>query len=265
MMARERAQRVATRVVPWVGPLPAPGDWVRTTMTGVPWAIESVAPMSGGDLALRLRYHPGPAPAGVTVHPYSRCATLDPLGPPRPRQVAAGGANATMGARWADPDDDRPSARRKARQVSGHRVMDVLRIAQARGAGWATEERIAAADIFRAEVEVASLGLTGVRDLHLITRAMGPSSGPAAVSLAQIEAAASVRRVMDRLNRRQTRIIEAVLFQNFTLPRWCAARDPKRRLDRETDLLVAALDHIVESYAEQVDDLITQESPVTVA
>jgi hypothetical protein len=259
---RRAAQRDAwVRHVPWDGPDPTPGDAIEGDTAGAVWQIESVLPLrphdpNGARLVLRLsRTSTGELAHGTRIHPLSRFALSNPAGPPRVRQLAPEGPTALESSHWRDPDDSRPNASRRPKQVTGYRQFCPLRRMSSLPNSQVTEQHIRAADMLRAAADLASIGPSTPGELIVTHTAPGPRTGPTASAREQSTAGDEVRRVFRKLPVPLHALTRAVVLGNRSLQGWstdeAARRGLAKPLDPKIELgrLLSVLDILAAHYA----------------
>lgn len=149
----------------------------------------------------------------------------DPQDPPRVRRQQREGPTAVAKGEWRDPDDITPTAVRTARTIQGYRQFDPLRLMLHREGSSITERHVFAADRLRRAVDIAAIGLSGLRDLLPVTSlAYGPVSGPTKAASRQARASREVGRVWGLYTQGQRDMLIGVVIQNRTLASWCRER-----------------------------------------
>jgi hypothetical protein len=157
-----------------------------------------------------------------------------------------------MRGAWRDPDDVRPNAQHRPREISGYRTYCPLRrMARAHGSQ-VTERHIAAADLLRAAVDLAVIGASGVLDLAGLGAVFGPVNGPTRAALRQAAAMAEAQRALTRLAPSQRELLTAVVLFNCSLQTWCA-RPPGHNAQVEMGRLLGVLDVLADHYAGEID------------
>jgi len=253
--------------VPWDGPYPSPGEYLQTRTAETALLIRSVEPLarqdiSGARLVLELVSVARDAiPFGSVIHPWPRFQTHELEGPARVRQVVSGSA-AVMRATWRDPDDIRPTAARRAREITGWRAFCPLRRMAANRGSDITERQILAADHLRCLAEQALVGFSG-RSMEAVTIGFGPRDGPTAAALAQAYACLDFARAMRRFDGRQRALITHVVLLCRPLAAWCAQAG--QSLPGETRRLLDALARLEGHFASEVDRAIAGERLVRAA
>jgi hypothetical protein len=237
------------KIVQWDGPLPSVGEFIAArTRLGDPWKIRNLQLRRGGFVVLDL-YRSGVPPDGAVIHPSARIQPSDPNGPPRVRQVVGSGPTAVMAASWRDPSDIRPNASSRPRQLNGFRRYCPLRRMLEGGSRRITEAHIRAADLFRADVDLARFGASSdLDDAAVVSRHFGPRAGPAESAIAQAEAAAAVQRTFARFPPAHAAMLAAIVLSNRSIRSWCASRAEPVIPDMETGKLISILDVLVDQY-----------------
>jgi hypothetical protein len=251
------------KTVPWDGPDPQPGDYLAQRRGEAPLLVRAVTPnRHSPDARLVLdvaKTRPAQVPDHAVIHPRSRYAASDPAGPPRARQLAADGETAVVASRWRDPDDVRPTAARRAREIVGYRGYCPLRRMAEQKGSQISERHIIAADHLRGLYDLARLGATGGQDLLAVHTAFGPRAGPAAPATLQAQASAQFAAAFARFAPAQHPLLAAVVLTNHSLYRWCGEEAARRGLAKPLDpkvemgKLVALLDILVAHFREAVD------------
>jgi hypothetical protein len=252
------------RRVPWDGPDPKPGEYLTGRGRGDLWLIVDVAPVKQSDidgerLLLELLHATTTdLPVGAVVHTIQRTMVTDPAGPPRVRQIAAitGGATAVMRASWRDPDDVRPNASRRPKEIGGYRVYCALRRMEARGSP-IEKRHIDAADCLRLLWDLSIYGYSA--ELGVVAGgSYQQSAGPSIGQLAQAGAAREIARTLQRLPATAAPITRAIVIDNTSLAAWCLREakrlahpvDPKVEMGR----LLVVLDILAEHFATEIED-----------
>jgi hypothetical protein len=191
--------------------------------------------------------------------------TLEPLPslammlPPAARLAAHGGPAGVMRVEWRDPEDDRPTAARTARTITGYRTYCPLRRYRERlgSAGSITERHVMAADELRKLADAVLIGFGGRRDLVTVQSLVyGPRSGPTVAALRQAHAWQPYRRAMRPFCRGQRELIAHVVLLNWTVRRWTESlRDSGRPADPKVELgrLAAILDVLAEHFFSEIE------------
>ena len=241
--------------VPWDGADPKVGDYLAGRIKCDAWLIAGVSPVrrhdaSGARLTLDMRRVTiRDVPRGAVVHPRSRIAVVDPLGPAPVRIHAAQGATAVMKTHWRDPDDVRPNASRRPREVTGYRTFCPLRRMARLAGSQVSEAHIAAADAFRLMVDIATIGLTGERsDVHA---AFGPSAGPSINAVLQANAASEAAQLLRRFAPQQHGMLEMIVLRNRSLQAWCTDRAKATACPVSPDVEMGRLLSILDVLADQ--------------
>jgi hypothetical protein len=241
--------------VPWEGADPKVGDYLAGRVRCDAWLIAGVSPIrrhdaTGARLTLDVRRVTiADIPKGATLHPRSRIAVVDPLGPAVVRIHAGYGQTAVMKTQWRDPDDTRPNASRRPREITGYRTYCPLRRMARLSGSQITVAHIAAADAFRLAVDIATIGLTGEQSgVHGV---YGPTFGPSINAVLQATASSEAAEVVRRLAPSQHRMAEAIVLRNRSLQAWCTERataigrtaNPEIEMGRLLALLDVLADH----------------------
>jgi hypothetical protein len=159
-----------------------------------------------------------------------------------------------MRAGWADPDDNRPNAARRARTISGHRVFCPLRRMAAMPGSHITAAHILAADRLRRIADLALLGYTGVVELIGSHRQPGPASGPSLAAIAQAESGRELRRAFARFTADQSRMLAAIVLAGWSIQAWChSAPDDRTSPAIEMGRLIAVLDILAMHWGCEID------------
>lgn len=180
----------------------------------------------------------------------------DPEGPAAVRQLARAGPTAVMRASWRDPDDVRPNAARRAREITGYRTYCPLRRMLRQKGTQVTERHVIAADMLRAQVDLAVIG-RGARELLGLQRGFGPISGPSINAMLQLRAAIQAQRALARLGPSARVMLTEIVLFNRSIYAWCAAR---AGLDAkiETGKLLGILDILADHYAAEIDEALSR-------
>lgn len=254
MSVRQRT----VKIVQWDGPLPAVGEFIAArTRIGDPWKIRGVQIRRGGLVVLDL-YRSGLTPEGVVIHPFARIQPSDPAGPPRVQQIIGSGPTAVMATSWRDPTDTKPNASRRPRRLTGYRrYCPLRRMVEAGGSRQITEDHIRAADLFRADADIARLGRS--RDLgdgDAITAQFGPRRGPTESAIAQAEAEVAVRLTFARFPAAYQAMLVEIVLRNRSLHSWCATLtgtgDTVPVPAVEMGKLISILDVLADQYASRI-------------
>jgi hypothetical protein len=151
--------------------------------------------------------------------------------------------------RWADPQDDRPTAARVAREVAGWRSFCPLRRCIARHGDRSsfTADHVEAADRLRAAFDGARLGFSGIKDWRPVTAINHrPSQGPGAVALKQLRARKMFDRAWALFGELERALLLAVVLRNLSVTR--AAAMGRLRQPLAMQRLIEALDRLVEHW-----------------
>jgi hypothetical protein len=178
---------------------------------------------------------------------------VDPLGPPLVRQQASqGGPTAVMRSQWRDPDDLRPNAQHRPREIDGYRTYCPLRRMSRSPGSQITPRHIAAADLLRSAVDMAVIGSQGGYGLLGLGGLYGPLAGPSVGALRQSAAQREACRALTRLAPSQRALLTAIVLFNHSLQAWCAettGRNPQVEMGR----LLGVLDVLADHYAGELD------------
>jgi hypothetical protein len=245
--------------VPWEGADPKVGDYLAGRAKCDAWLIAAVSPIrrhdaTGARLTLDMRRVTiADVPRGATLHPRTRIAAVDPLGPAVVRIHASHGETAVMKTQWRDPDDMRPNAAHRPREITGYRTFCPLRRMARLSGSQITEAHIAAADALRLAVDIATIGLTGEQSgVHGV---YGPTFGPSINAVLQAQAGTEATQVIWRLAPSQHRMTEAIVLRNRSLQAWCTERaaETRRTVSPEVEMgrLLALLDVLADHYGLQ--------------
>jgi hypothetical protein len=186
---------------------------------------------------------------------------FDPEGPADVRQTARAGPTAVMRAEWRDPDDMRPNAQHKPREITGYRTYCPLRRMAAIKGSQVTDQHIYAADILRGQIDLAVIGRGG-REMIALQRGFGPVSGPSANAVLQVWAAMQARRALTRLAPAARIMLTEVVLFNRSIHAWCAALAAQRGWmpDKKIEMgkLIAILDILADHYAAEIDEALAR-------
>lgn len=254
-MSVARAKHTARRVC-WDGPNPSVGDYLAARGSLI-WRICGVqihrrADALGAGLTLSLARQDLPLPQGAVLHPATRVQTSDPTGPARMRQLIGSGPTAVMKITWRDPSDMTPNASHRPRDITGYRTYCPLRRMKTNRGSQITSAHIMAADQFRTQFDLATIGCGGARDGEPQGQAYGPRKGPSAGAVLQAESALAIRVVFARFAASHQRMLLAIVVHNRSLHAWCAlehARTQKAPVpDLEMGRLLTILDILAVHY-----------------
>jgi len=118
-----------------------------------------------------------------------------------------------------------------------------------------SDRHIFAADRLRAAVDIAALGLSGLRDILPINSVTyRPKSGPSQTAQKQARACVEVARVWRLYTLGQRDLLIAVVIQNRTLATWCRSREKPISPARAMGMLLFCLDTLEAHYASEIDD-----------
>jgi hypothetical protein len=254
------------QIIAWDGPAPYPGDYLAGRGADECWRITAIARMSsGGRLSLDMqKASRATAPPRAVMHAWSRLASHDAEGPARVRQVAAAGPTSVMRSAWRDPDDIKPNASHRPREITGYRTFCPLRRMMAHRGSQIDERMVLAADMLRGQVDIAVIG-KGARSMEGLRQGFGPVTGPPGSALAQVQALTQARRALARLApATRTLVAEVVLF-NRAIHAWCHLTDPVRDAKVEMGRLLGALEVLVDHYAAEIDDALARGRMLEVA
>jgi len=165
-----------------------------------------------------------------------------------------GAPAALMAGSWTDPTDLTPDARRVPRKVSGWRTYDPLRKLSGHPHSGITAEHIAAADMLREQVDLATLGHSTVRPLIYVAQFSQPRWGLGRGELEQLAALRAVRRVIRLFTPPQLVQLEAIVLRNITLRQWAQSRVPVSPSAVEKRKLLVILDRLAEHYDSEIQD-----------
>jgi hypothetical protein len=187
------------------------------------------------------------AAAGAAV------ANLD--APPASRLVQRPGTRAAlMPTEWRDPDDITPGARRTPRTIAGWRTYCPLRKMAGHPNSGIGAQHIHAADMLREQVDIITLGYSGVRPLIFVTQSTQPRWGLSASDAKQMRALRSVRRVVLLFDAIQLRMLDAIVLRNVTLRQWVQGGGGLATSKHEKRRLMTILDRLSEYYDAEIED-----------
>lgn len=255
------------QIVAWDGPPPFPGDFLAGRSHDELWRITAIARLSsGGRLSLDLQKTAAASkPDRAMVHPWTRLAEHDEAGPARVRQVTGTGPTAVMKTTWRDPDDIKPNATHKAREISGYRTFCPLRRMMAHKGSQIDPKHVLAADLLRAQVDIATIG-KGARSMDALSRqGFGPVTAPPRTALERVWALTQARRALARLAPSARLLIAEVVLFNRAIHSWCRQVDPPRDAKIEMGKLLGALDVLVDHYAAEIDEALARGKMLEVA
>ena len=255
------------QVVAWDGPAPFPGDYLAGRGHDELWRIAGIARLAGGGrLSLELiKTPPASKPDRAMVHPWTRAAEHDADGPARVRQITASGPTGVMKDTWRDPDDIKPNATHRAREVTGYRTFCPLRRMSAHKGSQIEPRHILAADLLRAQVDIATIG-KGARSMDALSRqGFGPVTFPPRTALERVWAMTQARRALARLAPSARVLVAEVVLMNRAVHAWCRQVTPPRDAKVEMGRLLAALDVLVDHYAAEIDEALARGKMLEVA
>lgn len=157
-----------------------------------------------------------------------------------------------MGADWVDPDDTRPNAARAPRRVRGWRTFCPLRRMSGHPASGITEQHILAADRFREQVDLATLGYSSERPLIYVAQFALPRWGMGPAAIAQLQAVREVRRVLQFFTPPELAMVNAILLRNISLREWVRRTDPPLHPVTEKQKLLTVLNLLVWCYEDEL-------------
>jgi hypothetical protein len=172
-------------------------------------------------------------------------ASLVPDTPPEIRLVN----RTAMRASWNDPEDDRPSAARTARTISGHMSFCPLRWCLHRHGERSsyTVEHIQAADRLRLAFDGSRLGFSALKDWRPIQATQfRPSTGPGAAALKQTKAARDFAAAWGTLDQDERAMLVLVVLRNTTISKAAIMLEISGPI--MTRRLVTALDRLCDHY-----------------
>jgi len=190
---------------------------------------------------------------------------FDPTLPPAVRRgrrrLIEGGQNVVVQANWTDPDDVRPDAKRKPRQIEGWRTLCVLRHIEQVG-GDIEPRHIRAGDWLRQRFDLATKGLSSPRELyeggsHV---APGPRAGPSAGAIASAMADSEVQVALRPFSFEQCRLLSAIVLENMAIQKWAAAeserRDRRVSASIEQGKLIAILEILAKRQEGEIEEAV---------
>jgi hypothetical protein len=146
---------------------------------------------------------------------------------------------------WADPEDDKPSASRVARQVSGYRQYDPLRRCRARHGDRASfsVEHVGAADRLRSLFDGNRLGFSSLRDWRPVSSVnYRPMTGPTKPAIRQLRCRREFDRIWSMFDDRARALLASVVLQNVSVSKTARVLGLSQALTMQ--LLIAALDRL---------------------
>jgi hypothetical protein len=150
---------------------------------------------------------------------------------------------------WRDPQDDRPTSARTAREVSGYRAMCPLRkcLARHRDRSSFTSRHIEAADRLRACFDGGRIGFSGLKDWRPIgSVAHRPSQGPGVVAMRQLHARKRFDATWSMFGTEERALLSLVVLANQ--PVSTASARLEMRLPRALQTTVDALDKLADHF-----------------
>jgi len=156
-----------------------------------------------------------------------------------------------MTGSWRDPDDIKPDARHKPREIDGYRTFCPLRRMARQPRSQISARHIAAADHLRTSVDLAVIGAASSRE-QVLRVAYGPLTGPSAAAMRQSKAMREVMRALGRVPPAQRPLLTAIVLLNWTLAAWCIAA-PRRNPQVEMGRLLSVLDLLEEHFRAEID------------
>jgi hypothetical protein len=182
-------------------------------------------------------------------------ASADIDSPPASRLVQRPGSQAAlMGSEWRDPDDITPGARRTPRTIAGWRTYCPLRKMSGHPNSGIGAQHIHAADMLREQVDIATLGYSGMRPLIFVTQSVQPRWGLTISDVKQMRALRSVRRVVALFDSMQLRMLDAVVLRNVTLRQWIIGCGGLTTTKQEKRRLMTILDRLSEHYDAEIEN-----------
>ena len=180
-------------------------------------------------------------------------ADLDP--PPAARlKQRPGTPAALMAAEWRDPADTTPGARRTPRSIAGFRRYDPLRKMAGHPNSGIGANHIHAADAFREQVDLATLGYSTVRPLIYVAQFSQPRWGLSASDMKQMQAIREVRRVIRLFAPTQLIMLEAIVLRNVTLRQWVIGCGVVTTSKHEKRRLMVILDRLAEYFDADIEN-----------
>jgi len=143
-------------------------------------------------------------------------------------------------AEWDDPEDTNTSGARTARQASGYRRTDPLRLLHRRGEH-VTKQMLQDAERYRDDFEIGALGAKFGGGLSI---GIGGTSG--GFSDRQAMAMARYRAANEAVGREAEAVLGDIVLGLMDLTTWAAAQGVSRQ--HATGLLVAAMQRLREHY-----------------
>ena len=227
------------------------------TSGGTWYCIERLAVLSTGSLVLHMRRQADDLPRGAVRHGYERHVPVELSGPDPVRQLSHG-VNAVERVSIADPSDDSPSARKQARTVHVWRAKCRLRKARSVGCGSLSDQHIAGADMLRIQCDIALIGRGGITDwLSATYTAAAPRAGFSASAVRNAQAAEDIRLLFAKLTPQQAGVLTAVALSNESVARYARAHATSPR--RQMDVLLTALDRVVDHWRDAIDAQLASE------
>ena len=117
-----------------------------------------------------------------------------------------------------------------------------------------TAGHIAAADMLREQVDLATLGYSTVRPLIYVAQFSQPRWGLSRAEAEQMAAVRSVRRAIKLFDTIELLLLEAMVLRNVTLRQWVHSRHPPSSAGAEKRRLMSILDRLAEHYDSEIQD-----------
>jgi hypothetical protein len=177
----------------------------------------------------------------------------------RPRRLPAPTASNdppplhAMVARWRDPDDIMPDARRVPREITGYRTFCPLRKMSGDVRSGITAAHIMAADKLREVVDVATMGYSSERPMIFVAMAAQPRFGMSGADIARVAAMRSMARVLRIFPANQLAMLEMIVLRNVNLRAWTLAHDNANPAV-EKGRLLGMLDRLVQHFEVEIKD-----------
>jgi hypothetical protein len=152
-------------------------------------------------------------------------------------------------AEWTDPEDDKPTAAKTARQVSGYRQFCPLRwcIRRHKERSSFTAEHVVAADRLRLSFDGSRLGFSALRDWRPIQAMFyRPQTGPTATAVRQYRCRRSFDAAWSLFNDTERALLLAVVLRNIAINRVCEMTGWSKH--KTTEKVVASLDKLADHY-----------------
>lgn len=138
--------------------------------------------------------------------------------------------------------------------ITGWRSGDPLRRMLVHPRSGITAAHIAAADMLREQVDLATMGYSSARPLIFIASVPLPRFGLSPAALAMVRACRVVARVVKLFSRSELHLLQAVVLANVTLHAWTAHFDPPASPAVEKRKLLGILDKLVAHFDAEVQD-----------